>query len=155
MMSMDCPPDRRWLVMDNVDHICLFDWHTGEVINIKFATKDCTPLSNETSLYDGSASNRNGSTQEHHHALQAGRKRQRDEAFWETYRARPGIEGTHSQGVRAFGMRRSRYRGMEKTHFQQLLCATAINVVRVLDWLDEKSIAKTRVSRFAALQFVA
>lgn len=32
------------------------------------------------------------------------------------YKRRAGVEGTISQGVRAFGLRRSRYRGLSKTH---------------------------------------
>ena len=87
----------------------------------------------------------------HHEALQQARARQKGAVFWEKYRARSGIEGTISQGVRAFGMRRSRYRGMEKTHLQHLIIATAINLVRVLAWSEGKPFAKTRTSRFAAL----
>ena len=64
---------------------------------------------------------------------------------------RSGIEGTISQGVRAFGMRQSRYRGMQKTHLQHVMIATAINVVRTLAWLDEVPLAPTRTSKFAAL----
>jgi transposase len=93
--------------------------------------------------------------QEHHEALQQARARQKDTAFWEKYRARSGIEGTISQGVRAFGMHRSRYRGMEKTHLQHLVSATVINLVRVLAWLDGEPLAKTRTSNFAALALVA
>ena len=93
--------------------------------------------------------------QEHHQALQEVRVRQKDAPFWETYRSRSGIEGTISQGVRAFGMRRSRYRGMQKTHFQHLMCATCINLVRALAWLEGQPLAQTRTSRFAALALVA
>src|SRR5438552_51781 len=57
--------------------------------------------------------------------------------------------------VRAFGLRRSRYRGMEKTHLQHLVTATVINLVRTLAWLDGKPLAKTRTSKFAALALVA
>jgi hypothetical protein len=48
-------------------------------------------------------------------------------------------------------MRRSRYRGMQKTHFQHLMCATCINLVRALAWLEGQPLAQTRTSRFAAL----
>ncbi len=64
---------------------------------------------------------------------------------------RSGIEGTISQGVRAFGVRKSCYRGMQKTHLQHAMIATALNVVRTLAWLDEELLASTRVSKFAAL----
>ena len=64
---------------------------------------------------------------------------------------RSGIEGTISQGVRAFGMRQSRYRGMQKTQLQHAMLATAINIVRTFAWLDEELLASTRTSKFAAL----
>ncbi len=92
---------------------------------------------------------------EHHQALQEARARQKGAEFREKYRSRSGIEGTISQGVRAFGLRRSRYRGMEKTHLQHLAIATVINLVRTLAWLDGKPLAKTRTSKFAALALVA
>ncbi len=57
--------------------------------------------------------------------------------------------------VRAFGLRRSRYRGMEKTHLQHLIIATVINLVRVLAWVDQTPLAKTRISRFGALALAA
>ena len=38
----------------------------------------------------------------------------------ERYKRRAGIEGTLSQGVRGFGLRRSRYRGLAKTHLQNV-----------------------------------
>ena len=48
----------------------------------------------------------------------------------EHYHVRAGIEGTLSQGVRAFGMRRSRYIGLAKTSLQQVCIAAAMNVAR-------------------------
>ena len=56
-----------------------------------------------------------------------------------------------SQGVRAFGLRRTRYWGLEKTHLQHVAIAAAINIDRLVAWLDERPRAKTRPSRFAAL----
>src|SRR2546428_5907841 len=67
------------------------------------------------------------------------------------YAQRAGIEGTLSQGVRAFGLRRTRYWGVAKTHLQHVAIATAINVDRIVAWLDERPRATTRISRFAAL----
>jgi len=74
-----------------------------------------------------------------------------DPAWNERYRVRAGIEGTLSQGVRAFGMRRSRYIGLAKTGLQQACTAVAMNVSRIVNWLDAKPRAKTRVTRFTAL----
>lgn len=54
--------------------------------------------------------------QKKHEALQAARERQTTEAFRPLYYQRSGIEGTVSQAVRAMGIRRSRYRGLARTH---------------------------------------
>jgi len=74
-----------------------------------------------------------------------------DPAWKRRYRVRAGIEATLSQGVRAFGMRRSRYIGLAKTGLQQVCTAVAMNVSRIVNWLDGRPRAKTRVTRFAAL----
>jgi transposase len=67
------------------------------------------------------------------------------------YKRRAGVEGTLSQGVRAFGLRRTRYRGLGKTHVQHVATAAAINIDRIVAWLEERPRATTRTSRFAAL----
>ena len=69
----------------------------------------------------------------------------------ERYHIRAGVEGTLSQGVRVFGMRRSRYIGLLKTGLQEVCSAAAMNVLRVVHWLDGWPRTKTRVTRFAAL----
>jgi transposase len=67
------------------------------------------------------------------------------------YGRRAGIEGTLSQGGRAFGLRRTRYRGLPKTHLQHVATAAAINIDRIVAWVDQRPRAQTRTSRFAAL----
>jgi transposase len=84
-------------------------------------------------------------------ALNKARARMNDPAWKERYHVRAGIEGTLSQGVRAFGMRRSRYIGLAKTGLQQVCTAAALNATRVVHWLAGTPRAKTRVTRFAAL----
>jgi transposase len=74
-----------------------------------------------------------------------------DPACKRRYRMRAGIEGTLSQGVRAFGMRRSRYVGLAKTGLQQACTGAAINVLRAVRWVEGRPRARTRVTRFAAL----
>jgi len=69
----------------------------------------------------------------------------------EGYKCRAGIEGTLSQGVRAFGLRCTRYRGLAKTHLQHVATAAAMNLNRIVAWLDGRPRAQTRTSRFAAL----
>jgi transposase len=84
-------------------------------------------------------------------ALNAARARMDDPAWQERYRVRAGVEGTLSQGVRAFGLRQSRYIGLAKTSLQQVCTAVAMNALRVVNWLGGTPRAKTRVTRFAAL----
>ena len=88
---------------------------------------------------------------EEHEAIQFARKPQRTEGFASIYSHRAGIEGTISQGVRAFGLRQARYRGLERTHLQELATATAVNVERIANWLDGLPTAITRRSRFGTL----
>jgi transposase len=89
---------------------------------------------------------------EAHLALQAARIHQESPDFKERYDKRAGVEGTISQTVCALNMRRSRSIGLAKTHLQDVLTATAINLLRVGTWLEEIPRAKTRHSPFAALR---
>jgi transposase len=89
--------------------------------------------------------------QEQYEALAAARVWHASEEGIQRYKQRAGVEGTLSQGVRAFGLRRTRYRGLAKTHMQHVAIAAAINVDRIVAWLDERPRATTRTSRFAAL----
>jgi transposase len=84
-------------------------------------------------------------------ALQAARERQQTETFKTQYRARAGVEGLISQATVSLGMRQARYRGQDKTHLQNVATASAINILRAVNWLRGKPKAKTRLSAFAAL----
>ena len=87
-----------------------------------------------------------------HLALQAARERQQTERFKEDYKRRAGIEGTISQAAFALGMRRTRYRGLQKTHFHHLATAITINLQRFVDWIWKIPRSKTRQSYFARLE---
>jgi hypothetical protein len=52
-------------------------------------------------------------------------------------------------------MRRSRSIGQEKTHLQHVGIAAAINVVRIVAWLDGQSPAPTRRSAYERLYYAA
>jgi transposase len=90
-------------------------------------------------------------SQEHFEALQEARAWYASAEGRQRYQCCAGGEGTLSQGVRAFGLRRTRYRGLEKTHLQHVATAAAINIDRMVAWLEERPRATTRTSRFAAL----
>jgi transposase len=90
-------------------------------------------------------------TEAQYAALREMRAFMASEAGRRLYARRAGVEGTISQGVRSFGLRRSRYRGLAKAHLQHVATAVAINVSRLSDWLAGVPRAATRVSRFARL----
>ncbi len=131
------------------------DNRKNEVIKIRFSTRDCQncPSQMQCTHSDSRAPRRllTVRPQEQYEALQAARQRQTTETFSKQYAARSGIEATISQGVRALGMRRSRYIGLEKTSLQHLGTAAAFNVVRIVAWLDGDELAPTRISAFQRL----
>lgn len=88
---------------------------------------------------------------EQHEALSAARAREATDIDQALYALRQGIEGTLSQAVRSFGLRRARYRGLAKVHFQHLASAAALNLDRIVAWQQGRPLAPTRISRFAAL----
>ena len=90
-------------------------------------------------------------SQDQYEALQAAQTWSASEEGQQLYNRRAGVEGTLSQGVRAFGLRRTRYWGVAKTHLQHVAIAAAINIDRLVAWLDARPRAMTRISRFAAL----
>jgi transposase len=129
------------------------DRNGKEVIRAQFGKQDCR-VCQVRSLCTHAAVNPRQLVfrpQEQHEAIQAARKRQTTQAFKEQYAKRSGIEGTISQGVRAFDLRVSRYLGQGKTHLQHVLTATAMNVVRLFQWQMGETPSSPHLSRFAAL----
>ena len=122
-------------------------------ISVHFRQQDCTPCPTRALCTRSPKQPRhlNLLPQVQHEALLAARQHQASEAGQQRYKRRAGIEGTLSHGVQSFGLRRSRYRGLKKTHFQHVMTAVAMNVGRIVVWLDHIPRAKTRISRFAAL----
>ena len=122
-------------------------------ISVWFRRADCGPCPARPSCTRGKHQARHLKLQPQaeHEALKAARERLATKEGWRRYARRAGIEGTLSQGVRAFGLRRARYRGLAKTHLQHVATAAAINLARVGDWFRTVPRAATRTSRFAAL----
>jgi transposase len=128
-----------------------------EVIQIRFAKKDCQACAVRPACTRAKAEPRTLTvrTQVYHEALQAARHRQTTEEFKEHYADRAGIEGTISQGIRAFDLRRSRYIGLARTHLQHVVSAVSMNLIRVVDWLTDPHPTKPRAAPFAALAAIA
>jgi transposase len=122
-------------------------------IRATFAAADCTPCPARAQCTHAARSPRSVTfpTEAESARRRADRQRQQTPAFAAQYAVRAGIEGTISQGVRGCGLRHARYRGLAKTHLQHLATATALNLQRLVDWLNEVPRAPTRRSHFAAL----
>jgi transposase len=122
-----------------------------ETVKIKFAQKDCIACRSWSKCTTASRRTISLRKEEHHLALLAARERETTRAFKKEYAKRAGIEGTISQGVRAFGLRRAKYVGLAKTHWQHVFTATAINFTRISNWLSDVPREKTRTSAFEKL----
>jgi transposase len=129
------------------------DERRGRYVRVRFSTQDCRNCPFQARCTRSPAQGRALTLHplEQHLALEVARARQASDECRRLYRLRAGVEGTISQGVRSFGLRRARYRGLQKTHLQHVATAAAINVARVDAWLEGRPPVKTRVSRFARL----
>ncbi len=125
-----------------------------ETAVVRFSRRDCSPCPVRSQCTRRQVEPRELVLQPRveHEALQAARRHQQTEDFKVQYAARAGIEGTHAQAVRRAGLRRSRYIGLAKTRLQHIATAAALNLVRINEWCSGTPLAKTRISRFAALQ---
>jgi transposase len=128
----------------------------GPMVHVDFAPVDCTPCPARPQCTRAATQPRSLTLQPRaeHEAIQVARQRQQTPEFAVQYAPRAGVEGTLSQGVRAFGLRRARYRGLAKTRLQHAATAAAINLSRLADWLNDVAPAPTRRSHFAALASV-
>jgi transposase len=129
------------------------DAFNSDIIALQFSRTDCSPCPVR------SLCTRSASTPRHlglkprdqYEALQQGRAQHSSPEWRERYDVRAGIEGTLSQGIRGYGLRQTRYIGLAKTGLQHVGTAAAINILRVVNWLDGKQRETTRTSRFATL----
>lgn len=127
--------------------------HRSGFVQVRFHPADCRVCPSRTRCTRATKLGRylNLYPRREHEALVAARAREGTAECRRLYAQRQGIEGTISQGVRSFGLRRARYRGLAKTRLQHLAIAAALNLDRLAAWLAERPLAPTRTSRFAAL----
>ena len=127
----------------------------GDIIHVQFRAADCRACPSRArctrarSKYQGRVLA--VMPQPEHEALAAARARQDTAEGKRLYAQRNGVEGTLSQGVRGFGLRRARYRGLAKTGLQHVATTAALNLDRIAAWFAGRPLAPTRTSRFAAL----
>lgn len=125
-----------------------------EYIQFRFSPTDCQACAHRPECTKSKRGVRVISLrpQVEYEVLQAARERQETQEFKTKYKKRAGIEGTISQGTRAFDLRQSRYRGLAKTHLKHLATASAMNLTRVVTWfMAKKPKVLIRCSPFAAL----
>ncbi len=122
-----------------------------ELTRVKFRRADCEPCPAHDLCTKHERRTLSFHEQPVFEAVQRRKREQHTEAFHQRYGKRAGVEGTISQCVFALGMRRSRYRGLDKTHLQFVLTAAAMNLSRVLNWHNEKPRSQTRFTRFGQL----
>ena len=145
-----CPEGRT-----SVSWSPVVDNRRTDVIKIRFSEKDCSRCpSLARCVRSKKKYPRRLITvrrQAAYEALRAARQREKTHEFMQLYAKRSGIEGTVSQGVRVCGLRRTRYRGFAKTRLDHTLTATAINCLRLSDWIAGGPRATTQHSRFTRL----
>lgn len=124
-----------------------------ELIRIKFKSVDCKPCPVRQLCTKHDRRTLSFHEEPILKAVQQRKQEQHSEAFRQRYGKRAGIEGTISQGVFALGMRRSRYRGEDKTNLQFIFTAAAMNITRAINWLNgipRKTTKPTKFGRLAA-----
>jgi hypothetical protein len=102
----------------------------SRALQIRFPAAACAacPLRAQCTTAKGG---RSLSLSEHHARLEARRAEAQTAAFKTRLKTRAAIEGTISELVRAHGLRRHRYRGAAKRHFENLLKGAACNLKRL------------------------
>jgi len=147
--TVTCPRGKQ-----NVKWQARTDGSGNPSISVRFARADCVACPVRAQCTKSKSGPRGLSIrpQDQYDALQSARKRQKTAAFQKEYGLRSGIEGTLSQAVRCCGLRRSRYIGQSKTHLHNLMIAISLNLMRMLAWVMEVPLAKTRVSPLAVFR---
>ena len=113
-------------------------------INARFSRTDCGACAVRTLCTPAKDARRSihFHPREEYEAINATRAHMRDVAWKEPYHVRAGVEGTLSQGVRAVGLRQSRYIGLIKTALQEVCTAVGMNVSRIVHRLDGRPRSK-------------
>jgi transposase len=146
-----CPAGKRsvdWLECQ------LKERNPRRVVKVKFRRKDCINCENRARCVRseiGAPRQLLLQAREFHEAIKKTRALFSSDAGRHEYKERARIEGTLSQGIRRGVVRRARYKGLQKTHLQEVATAAGINVLRTINYLNQVPIAKTRISRFARL----
>jgi transposase len=120
----------------------------SRAVNIQFAAAVCAACPVRAQCTTGH-SGRSLHLSEYYELVAARRVEAQTAAYRERLRARPAIEGTLSELVRAHGFRRHRYRGEGKRVFENLLKGAACNLKRLSRVLAARVGAPSAAARAA------
>ena len=125
----------------------------NEVVAIKFSRTDCRLCPARARCTKAAEAPRHMTVRPQlgHEALVRIRAQQETPEWKDRYDQRAGVEGTLGQGIRLMELRQARYIGLQKVRLQHVATAVALNILRLVAWLEGTKRAKTRTSRFAAL----
>lgn len=141
-----CPAGQLSSSWDNA-----IDSKGKEQVKIKFAVTTCRPCDHREQCTKIDRRILTIRPEAEFRALEEARQRVHTKPYAKLYAQRAGVEGTISQTVRQSGLRQARYIGLAKTHLQFLLTAAATNIVRLINWVNDVPLARTRRSAFVKL----
>jgi transposase len=105
------------------------------LVTFRFRVRDCRPCPLRSKCTKALNTDLGRSITIHpqpvHQARLDAHRAQQGEDWAKVYRLRAGVEGTISQAVRGPDLRNSRYRGLDKSHVQNVLTGMALNVTRL------------------------
>jgi hypothetical protein len=122
-------------------------------IVVKFDKDTCDPCPVRDQCTRSKTAGRTLSLQprERHELLEQARAQHNDPHWRAKYAIRAGVEGTVHQAVATCGIRRTRYRGLPKTHLEHIHSAVALNLLRLDAWWSGRPLDRTRTGHLARL----
>ena len=121
---------------------------------VSFAAPDCIPCPLHDQCTTANSNRRQLSLhpREMTEALRHARAQQQTKDWNTAYALRAGVEGTIRQATTVTGLRRTRYRGLAKTHLDHAFSAVALNLIRLNAWWNGHPLDHTRTSHLARLE---
>jgi hypothetical protein len=125
----------------------------NDVIVVRFARQTCLPCPVRQQCTTERKTGRKLTVRprEIHEAIRQTRTEQQTTTWRAKYGRRAGIEGTISQAVNVTGIRQARYRGLDKTHLQNVYSAVAINLIRLTAYWNGHPLDRTRTGHLTRL----
>jgi IS5 family transposase len=129
--------------------------HGTEAIVVKFAAATCRACPVQSQCTSSTRSGRQLTIPPHavYEAQRAARAEQDTRPWRKRYAVRAGAEGTIQQGLADTGLRRSRYRGLAKTHLEHAYQAVALNLIRLHAYWTGHSLDRHRTSHLSRLKY--